>query len=261
MSTLSKTLAAAAIAVPLLIGSHQANEAARLQTENHRLYTTAASLPPSEPSASTEVTRAKGQSGKAPPKDPSAAARASIHRYLEMAERGVYDQPMEYQLLEKGDRGLSEGAARAAGLSAKECEAVSGVLKASWSEASGDFVCRAMLVEEESDPDSGHFVYLIPARRDRGKEQRDRLLGDLENAVGITRVAILIRGFQGDDFLGGFGAMDVRIEFLPGGKRYSAEYLDPLTGEATSSGNHPLKWFRDEFGDSFEVPSPAAPDP
>lgn len=261
MSTLSKSLMAAAVVVPLLIASRQMNEADRLQAENRRLHQAATKPTLSAPPSAKEPVARKRESGRDQSPRPGTAAREAIRKRMEMAQRGMHPDSFDHSLFEKGGKGVTPGAAKAAGLSSEEQEAVSGILAKTWATVSEDFARRATRVEDESDEKTGRTVYMITARPDRGREFNEQLVDDLERAVGISKLEILIKGYQRTHSLGGFGAQDVRLEFVAGQKKFSFAYLNPLDGEPTYFGSKPLEQFEEEFGDSFEIPPVAGPEP
>lgn len=260
MSTLSKTLMVAAVVVPLLLAARQTNRIHVLEAENGRLRTAGETLAP--PASRPEPALRGKESGKKEPlRGLGSAAREAIRERMEAAQRGLFPDSFEHSLFEKGGRGITPGAAKAAGLSHEETEAVSAILRKTWATVSEDFARRAILVEEESDEKNGHIVYMIPARPDRGREFNRQLVDELENAVGLSKLEILISGYQRTRSLGGFGAQDVRLEFLPDGKRFKFRYLSPLSGDWNRGGADTLEEFKDQFGDSFDIPEAAPPEP
>ena len=254
MSALSKTLMAATVVVPLLFAIHQANEANRLQSETQLLHETSGKLISSEQPSPRESISRKGGRGREPSSRPDSAAREAIRKRMEMAQVGMHPDSFDHSLFEKGGKGVTAGAAKAAGLNREEQAAVSEILTKTWSVVSDDFARRAILVEDDSDEKSGRTVYMVAARPDRGREFNEQLVADLENAVGISKLEILIKGYQRTHSLGAFGAQDVRLEFTAGKKEFSFAYLNPLDGEGTYFGSQPLEKFQEDFGDSFEVP-------
>lgn len=249
MSHLSKILLAVAV-VALLIASYQANEASRLLTENRHLERKAMRLIVPVSLSPHHRTRRSRESGGTRQPNAYPAVEEALVREIRMADQGLHEYHVDYFLMEEGKPGVSAKAAKAAGLTDAEEKRVSGILMEIWNDAAGDFASRAELVEEESEEKAGRLVYMIPARADRGWALKDELLGELGDAVGPGKRAILMSGYQSNRFFGGFGAYDVRLEFTAGESKFSFSYLNPLDGEPNCFGSDPLEHFSDRFGNS-----------
>lgn len=262
MSKVSKILLAVVV-IALLVASHQANQAERLQTENRYLERKAERLAAPVQQIPDDPARRSRESGERSSPKPGLVVEEALRRQIENADRGSYEDfgvSGHFFLMEEGQAGISPAAAKAAGLTKDEEKLVSRILMKAWDDGARDFARRAELVEEESDEKSGRMVYMIPARADRGWEIKDELLAELGDAVGPEKRAILMRGYQSNRLFGGFGADDVRLEFSAGGNKYSFSYLNPLDGSDTFYGSSPLEEFSHRFGDSFEIPSAAGPE-
>jgi len=260
MSHLTRIFLAVAL-VSLLVAGRQAHEAAGLQAENRRLdHEVVRRIVPAKPSP-VDAARQGQESAESPREKPGHTVDEVLRRQIENADHGLHEFHVDYFLIEKGGQGLSKKAAKAAGLTPGEERSVDEILKRIWNDATADFACRAELVEAESEETTGRRVYMIPARPDRGWEFKNQLLDELSDAVGASKRAILMRGYQCDHFLAGFGAQDVRLEFAAGEKKFSFAYLNPLDGQATGFGSVALNQFNDRFGNSFEIPATAKPEP
>ena len=256
MSNLTKLFLGVAF-VSLLVAGYQAHEATGLRAENQLLDQEALGrIVPARPSPK-DAGRRRRESGELSEEKPGHTVDEALRRQIEMADHGTHEYHVDYVLMEKGGQGLSPKAAKAAGLTPEEERHVDEILKRIWNDATEDFARRAELVEAESEEKTGRRVYLIPARPDRGWEFKNQLLDELADAVGASKRAILMRGYQCDEFLAGFGAQDVRIEFTAGEKKFTFAYLNPLDGEATLFGSVALDRFNDQFGNSFEIPAAA----
>ncbi len=196
--------------------------------------------------------------------DDESKEAARIARLREAADESIRQQQEAFAIemaknphfsLTRADgTSLSPEAAKTAGLDAGQQKAVNFILKKTMMEVSADFASRAMIVDAESKSANGLTVYSIPARRDRGKELRDRLDASLDSEVGQAKRKILTRNLDSNNFIAGFGAQDVRLEFSSDGETYHFVYLNPLSGEPSCFGSHPLAQFQSQFGDSFEIP-------
>ncbi len=269
MSKISKILAVIAIGIPLAVAVIQADQASKLQTENKRLQQAASRQSQRKTTSRGEIPARTSDSERGSTEESEgqrlarleAAADESIRQQKEAARLDGSNQVVSYSLIEAGGIGLSAGAAKAAGLSKAQQEAVAGILRKTWTDVSDDFARRATLVDEESDESVGHLVYQIPARRDRGKEFKDRLQVELDGEVGEAKRKILMKGVQSDDFMGGFGRLDVRLEFLVGEELFKFAYLNPLNGEPSCFGGGVFNEFKEKFGQSFELPPSSKEDP
>jgi len=103
----------------------------------------------------------------------------------------------------------------------------------------------------------GVSVFWNSARADRGMEVKGQLERELDAAVGEDKRKILMKGVSSYDFLGGFGAFDVRLEFSVRNGVCKFAYLDPNSGRPSRFGSKPFDKFVDLFGNSFELPESA----
>jgi RNA polymerase sigma factor (sigma-70 family) len=161
----------------------------------------------------------------------------------------------EFSLIAPAGKGITTGAAEVAGLNPQQKKAVDRMLRAIWNRVSDDFASRAVMVTAESDPKAGLLVYNIPARTDRGREFVRQLESSLDAEVGETKRKLLMKGIKTSDFLGGFGALNVRLKFAEG---HGCDYAisKPGSGESVQTGSMDFDSFIDRFGDSFELPRP-----
>jgi hypothetical protein len=116
--------------------------------------------------------------------------------------------------------------------------------------------------EREPDVD----IYRLPALRDRGKAQLEKLHTDLAEIMGESGASSLVQG-MGFEAFGGFGKFDVVFKFVPdpeaasfgaGDTRVHYECRDPETGKPVMSVSATLEKLKEAFGHSFErvsVPS------
>lgn len=250
----------AVVVVSLLVAGRQAYEAAGLQAEIQRLdQELLRRIVPAKPSP-VDAARQGQESAESPQEKPGHTVDEVLRRQIQQADHGLHEFPVDYFLIEKGGQGPSPKAVKAAGLTRGEERQVHEILKRIWNDATADFARRAELVEAESEEKTGRRVYMIPARPDRGWEFKNQLLDELADAVGVSKRAILMRGYQYDHFLAGFGAQDVRLEFTAGEKEFAFAYLNPFDGLATRFGSLALDRFNDQFGNSFEIPAAAKPE-
>lgn len=162
---------------------------------------------------------------------------------------------VEFSLIAPAGRGITTGAAEVAGLSLIQKKAVDGVLRATWKRVSNDFASRAVIEKAASEPKAGLLVYNIPARPDRGREFIRQLETSLDAEVGEAKRKVLMKGIGPGDFIGSFGALDIRLKFSKGGQ---CEYTlsQPESGEHVGKGSMDFDSFIDRFGHSFELPRP-----
>lgn len=269
MSKIFKTLTILGIGIPLAVAVIQTDQASRLQAENQRLRQAlvrqsrrevmpSGDILPKTPDRTPDKI---GESDEERHARLSAAAFESIRQQREAARLDGSDRPVSYSLIEPGGTGLTPGAAKAAGLNEAQQKRVAEILTKTWTNAADDFAQRAMLVEEESHESSGLLVYQIPARPDRGRDFKARLQGELDGEVGKTMRETLMKGVQRDDFFVGFGASDVRLEFLVGEETFKFAILNPLNGEPRCFGSGVFKEFKERFGESFELPPSSKENP
>lgn len=267
MTTLSKSLLSATIGASLLIAAYQAKRASTMREENQRLQQAIASPPTIHGATSPRIPPQEDVHPKREtPKESEeerlarleAAADESIRQQRAAWEANESNRPVSYSLIERGGKGLTKGAAKAAGLSKGEQQAVADVLTKTWTIVSDDFARRATFIEEESNEEAGVSVYMVSARPDRGRGFKGQLERELDAAVGEEKRKVLMKGVQSDDFFAGFGKSDVRLEFLVTKGVFKFAFLNPLNGEPNCFGSHPFKEFEDQFGDSFEVPESSA---
>jgi hypothetical protein len=263
MITTSKSLALITIGTALLVAAYQASRASKLQAENQRLRQAIMSRPavmPTTTAGADPLDRTTPKPGRLEESEEQRLARLrkaaeeSIRQQLAAAELDGSNRPFSFSLIEPGGKDLTTGAAKAAGLRGDEREAVAEALRKTWVIVSEDFAKRATLVDEESDQAAGVSVFMIPARADRGREFKEQLERELGAAVGEDKRKILMKGISSYDFLGGFGAFDVRLEFAVRDGVFRFSYLDPNSGRPSRFGSKPIDKFVDLFGDSFELP-------
>lgn len=263
MTITSSSLALITLSAALLVAAWQASRASKLQAENQRIRQSLASPPaimPTNTAGADPPDRTTPKPGRLEKSEEQRLARLrkaaeeSIRQQRAAAELDGSNQPVSYSLVEPGGKGLTTGAAKAAGLSADQQEVVAGVLKKTWLNVSDDFARRATPVDEESDQAAGVSVFMISARPDRGREFKEQLERELDAAVGEGKRKILMKGVSRYDFLGGFGAFDVRLEFAVRSGVCKFAYLDPSSGRPSRFGSKPFGEIADWFGDSFELP-------
>jgi hypothetical protein len=263
MSHISKSLVPITLGAALLVTAYQASRAAKLQAENQRIRQAIVAPPvikPARAAAAGPLARAVPKLERLEESEEERLARLleaadeSIRQQKAAAELDGSNRPCPYSLVEPGGKGLTKGAAKAAGLSKDQQEAVAEVLRNTWSLVSDDFARRATFVEEESSEAAGISVFMISARPDRGKEFKEQLERELDAAVGGEKRKILMKGVERYDFPGAFGASDVRLEFSVRDGVCKFAYLNPNNGMPSRFGSRPFGEFVDLFGDSFEVP-------
>ena len=263
MTITSRSLASITIGAGLLVAAYQASRASKLQAENQRIRQTIMSPPAIKPTTTAGADPLDRTTPKPERLDESEeqrlarlreAAEASIRQQLAAAELDGSNRPVSYSLVEPGGKGLTTGAAKAAGFRSDQREAVAEALRKTWAIVSDDFARRATPVDEESDQAAGVSVFMISARADRGREFKEQLERELDAEVGEDKRKILMKGVSSYDFLGGFGAFDVRLEFSVRDGVCKFAYLDPNSGRPSRFGSLRFGKFYDQFGNSFELP-------
>lgn len=160
----------------------------------------------------------------------------------------------EFSLVAPSGRGITTGAAEAAGLDAAQRKAVDKILRATWKQMEKDFASRAVPNPAESNPLKGVTAFTIPARPDGGRGVIGQLEKALDSEVGESKRKTLMKGLTSRDFFGGFGALDVRLKFTQGVSK--CEWIDPRSGESKGTVESDADSFKAWFGDSFELPKP-----
>lgn len=263
MNTISKSLITLTIAASLLVTAYQVSRASRLQAENQRLLQAISSPPDVKLTRTGEAGLIVRETRKPERSDESederlerlrAAAEESIRQQKAASELDGSNLPISYSLVEPGGKGLTTGAAKAAGLSESQQKAVTEILRNTWMSVSDDFVRRATFVEEESSEEAGVSVYMVSARPDRGREFKEQLERELDAAAGEAKRNILMKGVQRADFFGGFGAFDVRLEFAVKEGSFKFALLNPLNGQPSCFGGGVFDEFKERFGETFELP-------
>lgn len=262
-NTIPRSLIAITIGVLLLVTEYQALRALKLQAENLRLLQANASPPDLKLTTTDEAGPINRATRKPDPLDESenerqarlrAGAYESIRQQKAAAELDGSNRPISYSLVEPGGKGLTTGAAKAAGLSKGEQQSVTEILRNTWMIVSDDFARRATFIEEDSSEEEGVSVYMVSARPDRGREFKEQLERELDAAVGEAKRNLLMKGVQRNDFFGGFGTFDVRIEFAVKEGNFKFALLNPLNGKPSCFGGGVFDEFKERFGESFELP-------
>lgn len=242
MTTLRKAMIAVAIAASIGTAAYQTSRVASLHAENEALQQTSTrqSVRMIRPRAIASSIQPGGAEAAPPRTEPPQV----------LASNGS----TEFSLIAPAGKGITTGAAEVAGLNPDQKKAVDRMLRALWNRVSDDFASRTVLVAAESNPKAGLLVYNIPARPDKGREFVGQLETSLDAEVGEARRKLLMKGVSSYDFLGGFGAFDVRLEFSVRNGVCKFAYLDPNSGRPSRFGSKPFDKFVDLFGDSFELP-------
>lgn len=245
VSSLRKVMIAIAVAGAIGTAVHQSGRVLELQRENQTL----------QQAFTRQATRMIRPSVTQPggPGSVITGHEESAEPFQVMASVGGPSDPMEFSLIAPAGRGITTGAAEAAGLNADQKKAVDRILRTMWKRVTDDFASRAKLVEAESDTQKGILVFSVPARSDLGREFVRQLETSLDAEVGETKRRILIQGVDQCDFLGGFGALDVRLSFPRKGVCEYA-FSDPKSGTRVQWGEMGFDSFVDKFGTSFELP-------
>jgi hypothetical protein len=175
----------------------------------------------------------------------------SIRQQEREAKANGTDTPTLYKLFGKGGE-LTEDAAKAVNLTATESKNVENIMKTAWEEASSYFMKNTVIDETKTDLNQEKYVYNIKAAPDRGASILKTLKESMNSAIGKDRQKILMKGFQTDDALGGFGYRDITIEILPREGMYKYKYRISETGSTTAAGSGAISKFKDIFGDTFD---------
>ena len=167
------------------------------------------------------------------------------------------DQPPKLAVLNSTGR-VTTGAAEAVGLSPEERIGVQKAFNAVFAKAESDFVSRAVYDESASKPDSGIYVFDVPATQDRGASLLLELHDQLEQLLGSSRAETLCRALDPEQLRGGLGRSDMRCElYTPKSKIGGGETVvhyqlaNPETGTVHTKAETTLETFKERFGDVF----------
>jgi hypothetical protein len=180
------------------------------------------------------------------------AALKSIEAQRREAEATGANDPVPYDTIGQAGR-LTTAAAEAAGLSSGERTQVEKIFLNAWNLASDRFATDATLDEARSNANEGFYVYQIRALPDRGSAGLHEFQKNLDSAIGEDRRKTLMMGLNKYDYFGGFGALDIEIEFSKSNQSYTYKYLNPQTGRPTRFGTSAIEEFPHQFGDTFDL--------
>ena len=167
------------------------------------------------------------------------------------------DHPPKVAVLSTTGR-VTTGAAEAFGLSQQERTDVQNAFNAIFAKAESDFVSRAVYDESASKPDSGIYVFDVPATQDRGASLLLELHQRLHELLGDSRTETLCRAIDPEQLRGGLGRSDMRCEiYTPeskvggGGTVMHYQLSDAETGAVNTTAEMTLGAFKERFGDVF----------
>ena len=199
-----------------------------------------------------------GGANRALKADPLTRSRLSEARSLFFQPEQA-NQPPEISVLSSTGR-LATGAAEAADLTPDERVNVQDAFDDAFSEAEIDFMNRAVLDESKSDPESGIFVFGVPAAADRGSAILLKLHDDLRALLGGARAELLCRSYDPTQFRGGFGQSDMECtiytpvsEVGAGSTRVHYKMSNPEGGNIHTTAEMTFEAFTEQFGKVFMV--------
>ncbi|BCU79368.1 hypothetical protein llg_40830 [Luteolibacter sp. LG18] len=159
-----------------------------------------------------------------------------------------------YLLTGEGGR-LTQQAMRDAGITDSQAAAVQGVLNRAIEEASREVAARARLIADESNPDAGTFVYRIPALPDGSGNAVGRMEEQIRQVVGAQAAEILLRSFDPNNYVCGFGKYDVDVTVHRSGANPTAEFsfTYPETSQVVRRGMISESKIRQYFGSALDL--------
>jgi len=249
LNTLRKLALGTAATAALVTAIHQTIRVSELRERSQALKQVLAAYPADSGSQSLpskqagDASHARTEVARKPP--------ASATSALVMASIGGPTEPEDFSLFAPAGRGITTGAAEFAGLDPSQRKAVDKVLRSHWKRMEQDFASRAVEVPAKA---AGSKGFSIPARGDGGSGPRARLEADLDAEVGAAKRVLLMRGLKPLDFFGGFGGLEIWMEFRGAGCDY--RMTDPSSGKQLGTGSMSYDSFIDRFGTSFELPRP-----
>ena len=161
----------------------------------------------------------EGSSRRTPRGKPPAQRAAS----LADVNLGFFDKRADYSTVEtRGMVGIS--GLELLGIDTSKRPAIQAILDEGWGKAETDMKKRMYLVEGESDPSKGVFVYRIPAARESGEAILAEVAGNLSNLIGEKETVRFLAGMNPFAKRAGFGMGEVRIqiESEPGKPKFMA---------------------------------------
>lgn len=157
---------------------------------------------------------------------------------------------------------LTSGVVEAIGLSQQERSDVQDAFDTIFADAESDFIARAQFDKIATKPESGVYVFDVPAAQDRGESLLLSLHNRLQELLGKSRAETLCRSIDPEELRGGLGRRDMRFEvYTPdsviGNDVTVVHYkmTDAESGNSYSTAEMTLEAFKEQFGDviTFEI--------
>ena len=166
-------------------------------------------------------------------------------------------EPPKFAGLNESGR-ITTRAAEVIGLSREERTDVQNAFNAIFAKAESDFVSRAVYDESASKPDSGIYVFDVPATQDRGASLLLELHQRLYELLGDSRAESLCREIDPEQLRGGLGRRDMRCQiYTPdskvggGGTVVHYQLTNAEIGAMDTTAEMTLEAFKERFGDVF----------
>jgi hypothetical protein len=174
--------------------------------------------------------------------------------------RDPQERPKVAVLSETGR--LTTGVVESIDLSQQERSKVQDAFDTTFADAESDFIARAQFDKTASKPESGVYVFDVPAAQDRGESLLLSLHNRLQELLGKSRAETLCRAIDPEELRGGLGRRDMRFEIYAPHSAIGNEVTvvhykmtDAESGNSYSTAEMTLEAFKERFGDviTFEI--------